>query len=173
MLNCDIMLFSGTSLVSEAIKKATDSIYSHVGLIVKFKTTDGTNVDMVIEAVNPFVAMIPLANILFNYKDTGKPYPGQLYVASLKDGLSAGQSKRISYASIEHIGRKYDNMSIVRQALNDLLHLSLSDNDNHRVICSELVYKAYAQGGILLNKENDFATPGSIARDDRFTIYKI
>lgn len=171
--NGDILFCSGTSGISEQIKKFTNSIYSHVGLIFNH-TVNGCRVTYVIEAIQPYISIIPLDQYFNNYKQSGKPYPGKLYIGRFADGLDLDQSGKIFDLALSCVGKGYDSESIVKQALNKVLGLDLYDSNSHRLICSELVGLAYSKAGINLKRDSHaYFTPASISLTDGIIIQPI
>jgi hypothetical protein len=77
--NGDLMLCSGTGFVSDAIKRATKSDFSHVALVLKLHESDQW---LVAESVESHgvrcVALEP--GYLQNYMGTGKGYPGKIII---------------------------------------------------------------------------------------------
>ena len=171
--NGDILFCSGTSGISEQIKKFTNSIYSHVGLIFNH-TVNGSRVTYVIEAIQPCISIIPIDQYFNNYKQSGKPYPGKLFVGRLATGLNIEQTDQIFQTAISCVGKGYDSESIVKQALNKVLGLDLHDSNSHRLICSELVGLAYSKAGFNLKRDSHaYFTPASISLTDGIDIQPI
>ena len=171
--NGDILFCSGTSPISKEIKRVTKSEYSHVGLL--FTYTVGTQrVVFVIEAINPVITIVPLEQYFTNYKQTGKPYPGKLFLGRLHGGLTLEQSAKIHFEAVKHVGKGYDNASILKQAFNYFFKTELQDEDQHRLICSELVALVYKAAGIPMLKDDcGFYTPGSLGADSKFIIAEL
>jgi hypothetical protein len=171
--NADILFCSGKSEVSKQIKAFTDSIYSHVGLIFN-ANVNGQRKTFVIEAIQPRVAIIPIEQYFNNYQQSGKAYPGELYLGRFQGGLTLSEVDKIFQSAIGTVGLEYDTASIIRQAFNRIFGAGLQDKDHHRLICSELVGCAYASAGINLQKDkHSFYTPASIGRDNQIIISKL
>jgi len=169
----DLLFCSGTSGISKEIKKVTGSEYSHVGLLFTYET-NGQRLTYVIEAISPRIAVIPLEQYFTNYQQSGKPYPGKLFLGRIHGGLSLQHSRDIHSAAVRQIGKEYDTASIIKQAFNHFFGTALTDKDNHRLICSELVALCYKNAGIELKKDkHGYHTPGSIARDERMVIAQL
>jgi len=172
--NGDILLCSGTSPISQEIKKFTDSIYSHVGLIFNLFDDNGKKIPCVIEAIQPRIAIIPLQQYFDNYQQSGKPYPGKLYLGRYAGGLLIEEAGKLRDYAVNMVQKRYDYESIIKQAFNSIFGLSLTDHDSHRLICSELVGKAYESAGIRLRKDkHDYYTPASIGRDNQIIIAEL
>lgn len=112
----DIVFHTSTSAQSAAIQAATQSPYSHVGMVL-FK--DGK--PMVFEAVQP-VKYTPLSAWLQRGKG------GRYVVKRLKSPLSSTAVARMNVEAKKYIGKPYD------------LTFEWSDD---RIYCSELVWKIY------------------------------
>ena len=172
----DILLCSGSSFISNLIKKATDSVYSHVGLILK---QDLTNTWLVLESVESIgVRCVTLEyGYLKNYDGSGKAYPGNIYTAR-HDAMPVEQSSLIKlYATAFNLlGSKYSQEDILRIAARILNHdLWLpkeSDlSPNREFICSEYVDICFKSCGINL-KDNSlgFISPKDVASDPNVEI---
>jgi uncharacterized protein YycO len=115
----DIIFQDSQSSQSRAIKAATHSPYSHVGLIF---LKDGT--PFVAEAVQP-VTLTPLASWIARGRD------GRYVVKRLKDAeLATDLRKKLRKETIKYLGKDYD------------WQFAWSDRE---IYCSELVWKVYAR----------------------------
>ena len=115
----DIMFHSSQSSQSEAIQLATNSLYSHVGIVYSKKEAF-----FVYEAIEP-VKMTPIRDWIDRGKD--KHY----VVKRLKDHrklITASTLSRMEFIGKRYLGKHYDQ------------YFNWSDN---RVYCSELVWKIY------------------------------
>lgn len=116
--DADIILHKSRSSQAAALRAATGSPYTHVGLV--FRRGDGLQV---LEAVEP-VKWTPLASWV------ARGEGGHVVVMRLRDPspLGDGGAKAVREAAEAFVGRHYD------------LLFQWSDD---RIYCSELVYKAY------------------------------
>jgi uncharacterized protein YycO len=112
----DIIFHSSRSAQSAAIERATNSPYSHMGVILH---RDGQ--PFVYEAIAT-VRYTPLA------KWTARGDGGKYVVKRLKAGLTAAQAKKLRVSAAAFAGKPYD------------LYFEWS---NERIYCSELVWKMY------------------------------
>jgi uncharacterized protein YycO len=112
----DIIFHSSKSPQSAAIERATNSPYSHMGVIV---LQDGK--PFVFEAIAT-VRYTPLA------KWAARGDGGRYVVKRLKTGLTAAQAKKLRASAAAFEGKPYD------------LYFEWS---NDRIYCSELVWKMY------------------------------
>ncbi len=115
----DLVFHTSTSRQSEAVRAATRSQWSHVGMVVK----DGKSW-AVIEAVQP-VRVVPLTDFLDRGVD--RKYEAR----RTKTPLSEQQAAALSQAARSFEGRDYD------------LYFGW---DDELIYCSELIWKAYSNG---------------------------
>ncbi|NTX11496.1 YiiX family permuted papain-like enzyme [Myxococcus sp. CA051A] len=165
----DVVLHTSRSRQSQAIRAATHSALSHVGLVEV--TAQGV---FVVEAVQP-VQRVPFS------KWKARGVKGHILVLR-PQGLDAEQRQRALTAAKSHLGKPYD----WRFGWGD-----------EAMYCSELVRKAYAQGagveygamealgsldvaglkqqmreryGAQVPLEQELITPASLARDARLSV---
>jgi len=115
----DVLFHESRSAQSKAIKAATKSRWTHVGVVL---WEDGR--PYVWEAVGP-VKRTPVEDFVRRGRD------GAVVVKRVAGGLSADESRRLGVAVRAFKGRPYD------------LHFRW---DDARIYCSELVWKAYERG---------------------------
>jgi hypothetical protein len=122
----DIIFQTTLSSQSEAIRLATDSPYTHVGII-----TIQDNEPMVYEAIGPVIAT-PLKRWI------QRGQGGQYLLMRPKKPLTKSQIQAMEAVGQRHRGKSYD------------LRFEWSDQ---KMYCSELVWKIYKEGaGIRLAK---------------------
>ncbi len=117
----DLIFQSTRSSQSEAVKIATNSRFSHMGIIFK---KDGKL--MVYEAINP-VSITPFAKFISRSS-------GKFVVKRLKDSDKILTDEILNKMKLEgrtHLGKKYD------------IYFKWDDS---RIYCSELVWKIYRRG---------------------------
>jgi hypothetical protein len=74
----DVLLCSGSGVFSTLIQRATRSVWSHVGLILRVDAIDRV---MLLESLEPIgVRTVRLSKYLTDYDNRGNPYPGKLAV---------------------------------------------------------------------------------------------
>lgn len=162
----DLFFASGNYLVSQAIQKATSSVWSHVGIIFNLKSIDRV---LLLESVEDMgVRFAPLSKYLQDYAD-GKPYDGRCVIArcsEMTDALSRG----VASFGIEELTRPYDKEEIGRILARISLGLG-KRRDDREYICSELVYECYKSAGITFSyNKNDFISPDDIWLDKRVSL---
>ncbi len=94
--NGDLLLCAGSSWFSRLIQWATESIWSHVGFVMRLDKIDRV---MVLESVeSQGVRTVPLRKYLNDYDNKGNPYPGGLVIARHAEPLPHRRS--MGYQSV-------------------------------------------------------------------------
>ncbi|VVC75044.1 hypothetical protein AQUSIP_03190 [Aquicella siphonis] len=167
----DILLCSGNSVFSTLIKKATNSVWSHVGFILRL---DAIERIMVLESVESIgVRAIPLSNYVHDYNATGKGYEGKLMLARHQDVREENISK-LSRSAVDLLGYPYRTEEIVHIAARLGFHtLGLpgqkADAESQRAfICSEYAYTCFKSIGVTINYNTvGFISPDDFARHEK------
>lgn len=163
--NGDIFFCSGRYLVSELIKKASNSIFSHVGLLYHWN-----NDIFVLESVeDDGVRAIPLSHYLVNYENSNEKYNGEIYVARYEifDNLDFDKEKinEMFKSAITLLNRNYDKIEIAKIVARIGLEVG-KHQDNNEYICSEFVDVCFKQIEIEFPRDpNGFIYPEHIAED--------
>jgi hypothetical protein len=141
----DIFLCSGNYLVSELIKKASNSIFSHVGLFCYWNDRI-----LVLESVeDDGVRAVSLSHYLFNYENSKNKYNGKLYVArhtAVQDPLFKKEKiTRMLGKAVDLLNRNYDKGEIAQIVARIGLGIGRhSDDDEYiylsRTYCSRPEY---------------------------------
>jgi hypothetical protein len=161
----DILLCSGRYLVSELIKKASDSIFSHVGLLCYWNDRV-----VVLESVeDDGVRTVPLSHYLYNYENSKKKYNGELYIARHQavgdPNFNKDKIKRMLGKAVDLLNRNYDKDEIARIVARVGLGIG-RHKDDQEYICSEFIDECFKQMDIeLLRDSMDFIFPEHIAAD--------
>ncbi len=164
----DILLCSGTSFISELIKKATGSIWSHVGIVLKIEAIDRIVVVESVESVG--VRTIALSSYCKDYNGTGEAYPGGIMIAR-HAAFPADQQFIHAMAAfgVDLFGYPYDKQEIARIATRIAtggLFGSERTPDDKVYICSEFVEAMLARVGIVCARNAlGFVAPSDIAAD--------
>lgn len=141
----DIILCSGNSIFSTLIQKATGSIWSHVGFILRVDAIDRI---MVLESVESIgVRTIPLSSYVRDYNATGKGYEGRIMLARHHD-VKRENIVKLSRSAVDLLGYPYGREEIVRIAARISLHsLGFHDTSHHfarrEFICSEYTHACF------------------------------
>ncbi|MBX3708185.1 MAG: hypothetical protein KIT56_06225 [Gammaproteobacteria bacterium] len=161
----DILLCSGSSVFSTLIQKATNSIWSHVGFVLR---VDSIERIMVLESVESIgVRTIPLSNYVKNYNATGKGYEGRLMLARHQD-VRVENIGNLSRAAVDLLGHPYRTEEVVHIAARLSMHtLGLpaqpaDPEKQHAFICSEYAYTCFKSIGVTI----EYNALGFIAPDD-------
>ncbi len=161
----DILLCSGNSLFSTLIQKATNSIWSHVGFILRIDAIDRV---MVLESVETIgVRTIPLSHYLCNYNGTGTAYAGRIMIAR-HDEVKAEKIAQLSRSAIDFLGYPYRTEEIAHIAARLSLcalgfkHQTADAEKQRAFICSEYAHACFKSIGVTI----DFNPLGFIAPAD-------
>lgn len=164
----DILLCSGSSIFSELIKRATNSIWSHVGFILAVPQIDRY---MVLESVESIgVRTVPLSSYVRDYNNTRRGYPGKLLIARHQDMKKANLAN-LSRHAVDLLGRPYDKDEIAKIAARLSLHALGITHANETVttarpafICSEYAYACFESVGVHIESNSmGFVTPADFA----------
>lgn len=165
----DILLCSGNSLFSSLIQKATNSVWSHVGFILRI---DSINRIMVLESVETIgVRAIPLSNYIHDYNGTGRGYEGRVMLARHHE-VREENIVKLSRAAVDLLGYPYRNQEIAHIAARLSLHtLGFSEQKadaagQRAFICSEYAYTCFKSIGVTIDfNPMGFIAPADFARN--------
>lgn len=169
----DILLCSGNSVFSTLIQKATGSVWSHVGFILRIDAIDRI---MVLESVESIgVRTIPLSSYVCDYNASGKGYPGRLMLARHHD-VKQEKITNLSRSAVDLLGYPYGTEEIVRIAARISLH-SLGFPGDHQdaaerreFICSEYTHACFKSIGVAIEyNPMGFIAPADFARCPRIS----
>lgn len=167
----DILLCSGNSMFSNLIKRATGSIWSHVGFILRADSIDRL---MVLESVESIgVRSVPLSHYVNNYDGYGSPYEGKLIIARHYD-FQEKDIIHFSKKAVDLLGHQYDTSEIVRIGARIAIS-KFSDNykcvlpkRDRDYICSEYVYECYKSIGLNIQHNcGGFISPADFAATEQ------
>jgi hypothetical protein len=163
----DFLLCSGSSPMSLMIQRATDSIFSHAAFLRWDREIDRVMVLESVESVG--TQTIPLSFYVSNYKQSGRPYPGRIYIAR-----HAGLTSEIDLVPMfqwatDQLNLPYDTQEILRIALRITaakLGLPYQPYAQDKIyICSEFLLAWLAQGAITMAcDQRGFFAPADVAR---------
>ncbi len=169
----DLMLCSGNGLVSDLIKKGTNSAFSHVALILELNKTGQWLVLESVESIG--VRCVTLEQgYLQNYRDTNKGYDGKMIIARHNDMSKKAHALADLYEKAFSLtGDHYSKEDIFKIASRIALgKIGIHENGDilphdNSYICSEYVYACYKSIGINLPYDPlGFIAPADIARLD-------
>ena len=169
----DLLLCSGTGKFSRAIRKFTQSIWSHVGFIMPLQAI---NRIMLLESVESVgVRTVPLSKYVNDYDNKGRRYPGSLVVARHSSFGSVNQQQLLGFSqfAVDKLGCPYDNDEILKIGIRLAIGGRKSKRDKE-YICSEYVHECYASVGIHIpyNRKR-FIAPADFARAADVTLHAV
>lgn len=162
----DIVLFSGSGLVSNLIKLATGSKWSHVGMVLKLdeydfvtlweSTTLNNRKDLLSGSYRKGVQLVQLSSRVDSYD-------GEVAIKQLDRPIPLA-NKKLTELRAKLKGRDYERSE--NELLKSVYDGMLGDNtqDLSSVFCSELVAEAYKTLGLLHNHPSNEFTPADFAR---------
>jgi len=161
----DILMYSGEDDVSKIIQKATQSMWSHVGILFKIEPWKRL---MLIESVeNMGVRLIPLSRYIQNIEreEEEEEFYARLIIARHQQ-LKPEMIHRLINYSIDLITRPYDIEEIM-QIMERLRTGQGKMKRDRAYMCSEMVYECYHKIGIELNHHPfGFISPEDIWLDE-------
>jgi hypothetical protein len=169
----DLLLCSGSYWFSKLLRTATESCWSHVGLVMRLEEVDRV---MVLESVERFgVRTVPLTKYLNDYDSEGHPYQGGMVLArhrSFAERANPDVMRQLGRAAVDRFGYAYSGDQIARIAAR----ITASRLGAHQewpelkrrgdYICSEYVSDCYHSVGIQIKADRrGFVAPADFARD--------
>ena len=161
----DILLCSGRYLVSELIKKVSDSVFSHVALLFYWNERV-----LVLESVeDDGVRIVPLSHYIKNYENSQEKYNGTLYIARHEElanpQFDKEKIKKMLGKAVDLLNRSYDKDEIAKIVSRIGLGIGRHKDDDE-YICSEFVDECFKQLEIVFQRDSEgFIYPEHIAAD--------
>lgn len=163
----DILLCSGQSVFSSLIQNATNSVWSHVGFILRLDPIDRI---MVLESVESIgVRTIPLSSYVRDYNATGAGYPGRIMIAR-HDDVRPNQITKLSKNAVDLLGYPYGKNEIIRIAARiSMGALGINQTESlspqREFICSEYAHICFQSIGVTIDYNRlGFIAPADFAR---------
>ena len=167
----DIILCSGNSVFSSMIKRATGSIWSHVGFIIRWNEIDRLIVLESVESIG--VRAVALSHYVNDYDGNDEPYDGKILLAR-HDDFKEDNVSYLSRKAVDLLGKNYDKGEILRISKNLLFDGIRGDkkysmpDDNKKYICSEYVYECYKSIGLQIDhNDGGFISPADFAKEKK------
>lgn len=165
----DILLCSGSAVISRLIQQVTESVWSHVAFVIRLDSLERV---MVLESVESAgVRTIPLSHYVRRYTPDGKGYPGRLLLARHRrvQELTPQVLNQMSRFSVDRFGSPYDRQEMLRIVARIVQQpLGLDDEmvrRNQEYICSEYAWECYSAIGIEIESDpRGFIAPKDFAR---------
>lgn len=180
--NGDVLICSGSGVFSAMIQRATGSIWSHVGFVLKLDTIDRV---MLLESVEPIgVRTVRLSKYLVNYANNDKAYPGGLAVIRHKEfekKVGMKKLKKLAQYAVDQFGYPYDKDEIAKIAARIMAskvpftkkQMKKIAPDNE-FICSEYVARCYEKVGLNVKwNKKGFVAPSDFAVDPNFELLAV
>ena len=172
--NGDIVLCQGREPFSRLIQWATESPWSHAGLVFRLDEVDQV---IVVEAVEKIgVRAVALSEFLSRNSEGVSPFPGKILLArhdQLKAEADPHAVRELAKFAFDHLGDRFASGDILKIALR-IAHARLFGSDrtpkmllpDGEFICSEFVAGAYAEAGLKIPWDGlGFVAPCDIAND--------
>jgi hypothetical protein len=161
----DILFCSGRYIVSEMIKKISNSLFSHVALLIYWNEHI-----LVLESVeDDGIRLVPLSHYLYNYENSKEKYNGEMYIARHEvvgsPDFNKEKIKTMCGKAIDLLNRNYDKDEIAKIIARIGLGIG-RHNDDYEYMCSEFVDECFKQMEIELSRDpKGFIFPEHIAAD--------
>lgn len=167
----DIVFCNGNYLFSKLIRRFTNSIWSHVGVIYKDETLSRV---LILESEKAFgVRLAPLSKYIKDYHGKNKPYKGMVVVARLVPAISKEKLNKAISFGLDELTKPYDNWEVVRVAIRTFFGIGKKER-NREYICSELVQACFNQIGVEFKDNDTKISPNDIWLDTRVhLLYRI
>lgn len=139
----DILFCAGEDEVSQMIRWATDSIWSHVGIIFQIESLNRT---LILESVeNVGVRLLPLSRYIHDFEEE-KFFEGRIVIGRCQ-GLEEHQIHRLMNFGLDEITQPFDKAEITR-IMRRIIKGEGKPIRDKAYICSELVYECFLSAGI-------------------------
>lgn len=167
----DLLLCSGQYTFSKLIQKATGSVWSHVGFVLRVDAIDRL---MVLESIEGHgVRTVALSEYVKNFEGTGSGYKGRVAIARHRrfaQQATAAGMKAMSQFAVDRLACPYDEEEIGRITARIVgAKLGFAPDEmvrDNEFICSEYVYECYRRLDITIrNDHRGFIAPADFARD--------
>jgi hypothetical protein len=162
----DLLLCSGSATFSKLILRATNSIWSHVGLLMWLHALNRL---LVLRAWKQYVRAVPLSSYLTDYSGSGKGYPGRLLIARHAQVSGIALNPRFGQFAVDLLGRPYHTDEIAQIAVH-IASGGLAEErefaDAKRFICSEYVSACFERFAVSVQRGHwHFVAPADFAND--------
>ena len=172
----DLLFCSATDPISQTIRWATRSPWSHIAIAYRLEALDRV---MVLESVEHIgVRTVPLSTFISRTSEGTHPYPGDIILAR-HAGFPAGEPgtmKEMFRFAFDHLGDKFAMGEIFKILTRIVLgrfavHMPKSLGAKNEYICSEYVAKCFDKVGLKIPWDGlGFIGPGDFAADPEIKV---
>jgi hypothetical protein len=160
----DVLLCSGNTMFSKLIQRATGSMWSHVGFILRLDAIDRIMVMESVESIG--VRTVPLSSYVSNYNGSRQPYDGRLLIARHRH-FNPDRVHDLSKTAVDLLGHNYSAKEIARITYRITVNLgrnycNLPEPDDE-YICSEYAYECFKSVGIYIPTSCGYVTPADFS----------
>ena len=177
----DLLLCSGTSMMSKIIQHMTGSVWSHVGVILR---ADPITRIIVMESVETIgVRAIALSKYLTDYNGSGAGYPGGVVIArhSGAEKLDKTAAVLFGQTAVELLGHRYDNAEIIKivaRIFKSVLPFTKDERidlvPNREYICAEYALKCLNAWGLdVTHNRRGFIAPFDFPNDPKVDVVAV
>jgi uncharacterized protein YycO len=142
----DLLFYSGEDEVSKLIRRATHSLWSHIGVIFKIENLDRI---LLLESVESMgVRLIPVSRYIKNveHESNDGKFDARLVIARHKS-LKKNQVNHLINFGIDQISRPYD-LDEIRRIIERIQKGEGKAVRDEAYMCSELIYECFLKIGI-------------------------
>lgn len=154
----DILFCSGEDEVSQMISWATDSIWTHVGIVFQVESLGRT---LILESVeSQGVRLFPLSRYVHDFEEE-KYFEGRIVIGRYQ-GLEEEQIKQLMNFGFDEITQPFDKAEITR-IMRRIIKGEGKPIRDKAYICSELIYECFLSAGIEIPyNSKGFISPADI-----------
>jgi hypothetical protein len=166
----DLLLCSGSGVFAKLIQKASNSVWSHVGFVLRLDEIDCV---MVLESVESMgVRCVPLSHYVDGYGGFRKGYPGRVLVARHKgfaETVTAEKLHDMAQFAFSLCGQRYDTQDLLRLTARVGRGIFGCTDEQAKqgqeYLSSEFAWRCYRACGIRIEyDERSFLAPRDFAK---------
>ena len=166
----DLLLCSGTSVFAKLIQKASNSIWSHVGFVLRLNEINSLLVLESVESIG--VRCVPLSHYVDGYGGYRQAYPGRALLARHKNFAESATPERLHDATefaFSLCGQRYDADAVLRliARIGQTIFGATDEQvkQTQEYVSSEFVWRCYRACGVRVEyDERGFLAPRDFAK---------
>lgn len=164
----DLLFYSGDDEVSKLIRWATNSHWSHVGILFKIESLNRL---LLLESVESYgVRLIPLSKYIHNGSAAEGAESDSRLIVARHSCLDDEKVSQLINFGIEEITQPYDSQEISRIMIRIATGEGKKERDR-AYICSELIHECFLSAGIEIPyNEKGFISPEDIWIDPQINV---